>query len=286
MSEIICQAPIPLARKREMFLTLAEGEGDGFFGKYIAQAQEALQPKQGEILCLTSHIYGQEERWERPFSSMEDLLDHIHERFDPEEMEEEKLIWFCADQWLPKKDGGLDWTATYYILNEQVCYVEGHCMDSPLWRSGFNFSLVRSVDLPAPFCPGDLVTVDCRPFHPLSHIVILENRNNQDYYGLQALHWEDDGAWAVGTVRNNCIFPPRRGCCPDCISPLYHMATFHGQLAKEEGLLERASRYIRGDDTRGSALWEHIYQTAKAGHRRSVTEADILAYIEKEDAKP
>ena len=63
------------------------------------------------------------------------------------------------------------------------------------------------------------------------------------------------------------------------LSPLYRLASFHGQLPEEERLLEQVSQYVNGEEERGSALWNYIFGLCDGGMKRTVTEDQILSYI-------
>lgn len=125
---------------------------------------------------------------------------------------------------------------------------------------------------------GDIVTADCRPFAPVSHIVILEVGDNRDCCCLQALYRNGDGVWDIGAVKHGHVLPNFQ--LPG-ISLLYRLAIFRGQLPKEERLLEKVSRYLSGDEGRGTALWNYINHFRDKGRKQRVTEEQILSYLEE-----
>ena len=155
------------------------------------------------------------------------------------------------------------------VLGTEVCYFSSSRREYP------DFSIYNDVNLPVPFHAGDIVTIDCRPFAPVSHAVILEVGDNCDCCCLQALYYAGNGTWDTGAVKHGHIMPHYGGK----LSPLYRLASFHGQLPEEERLLEKVSQYVNGEEERGSALWNYIFELCDGGMKRTVTEDQILSYI-------
>lgn len=163
----------------------------------------------------------------------------------------------------------------YTILDAGVCYFSHH---NSSYREVFDFSTHQDLNLPVPFHAGDLVAIDCRPFAPVNHAVILEVGDNRDCCCLQALYRKSDGTWSTGAVKHGYASPNHNAG----ISPLYRLSSFHGQLRSEERLLEQVSRYVNGDEERGSDLWHYIYELCEDRRNRTVTEDEILSYITDE----
>ena len=157
------------------------------------------------------------------------------------------------------------------VLGTEVCYFSSSRREYP------DFSIYNDVNLPVPFHAGDIVTIDCRPFAPVSHAVILEVGDNRDCCCLQALYYAGNGTWDMGAVKHGHVFPNGRS---PALSPLYRLASFHGQFPKEERLLEQVSRHINGEKERGSALWNYIFDLCDYMKKRTVIEEQILSYIE------
>ena len=78
------------------------------------------------------------------------------------------------------------------VLGTEVCYFSSSRREYP------DFSIYNDVNLPVPFHAGDIVTIDCRPFAPVSHAVILEVGDNCDCCCLQALYYAGNGTWDMG----------------------------------------------------------------------------------------
>lgn len=178
-------------------------------------------------------------------------------------------------QTLKKETGRLKKDYDYTVFGTEVCYVTHN--NSPRWEWP-GFSTDRDLNLPVPFHSGDIVTIDCRPFTPVSHAVILEVGDNYDCCCLQALYHADDGIWDTGAVKHGYILPKHT---LTGLSPLYRLSSFYGKLQDEERLLERVSRYLNGDESRGAVLRNYIFSLCDGKRKSGVTEAQILSYIEK-----
>jgi len=284
--DAVAYAAIPLERKRDMLLLLASGKDTDYFRRQAAEIQKALrkmQLKPGEFFYLKSyrHFNTENNRPVKeesldPYLSWEHVLERIQRFLGYLEADEQELAWFRVEKWSPDGTGRLKNDLDYFVLGTAVCYFEDNTPSHSIWRE---FAPWCDLYLPVPFHPGDIVTADCRPFAPVSHVVILEVGDNRDCCCLQALYRAGEGVWDTGAVKHGDIFP---NYSPE-LSPLYRMTAFRGQLPEEERLLERVSRYLNGDEGRGAALWNHIFQLeggATTGRRRWVEEAETLSYIE------
>lgn len=273
LADAIAGAPISLERKRELFLRLAEDENDGLFRKWadlVSQAIQEMQPKSGEVFYLIAHNYCEEsshlgDNTVGAFLSWEYIYEAIREYWS-RPIDEDDLICFTVEKWTPDGNGRMKNNYSYDVIGGEVWFCD--CEDFP-FHEQFALGGCEDLNLQVPFHAGDILTVDCRPYAPVRHIVVLEIKDNSDCCCFQALHWEGDRIWRTGAVKHSHIFPPSVRYVG--YSPLYRLTAFHGELPEEECLLERVSQYINGEEARGAALWEHIHG--------SVTEEQILAYI-------
>lgn len=280
--DAVAYAAIPLERKRDIFLRLASGKNRHYFHQQadlVYAAIREMQTRPGEFFYLQSCCYSDEDRMSRkeeylePYLIWEHVLERIREYLGYFEADEKELVWFEVEKWSPDGTGRLKHEYDFMVLGTEACYFNYYGGSYSEWDE---FSIYSDLNLPVPFHAGDIVTVDCRPFAPVSHAVILEVGDNRDCCCLQALYRKSDGTWDTGAVKHGHIVPSFWQ-----ISPLYRLASFHGQLTEEEHLLEKVSRYVNGDEERGAALWNHIYHFWDGSREeRSVTEEQILSYIE------
>ena len=289
IGDAVAGALIPLKRKRELFLLLAEGEKDGYFSAWADGASRIVQemePKPGEFFYLIACSYEEDmgrikEEAVGAFLTWEHIFGAIEEYLGSDADEEERLNWsFYVEKWTPDGGGRLNNDYGYTVVDYKVCYCNCCCEGLPVWER-LDFSGYEDLNLPVPFHAGDMVTFDCRPFGPVSHGVILEVGDNRDCCCLQALYRERDGTWDTGAVKHGHVFP---GYHSSKMSPLYRLSSFYGQLPEEEGLLESVSRYVNGDEKRGAALWNHIFELTDRGIKKTVTEGQIMSYMERNPA--
>lgn len=282
MEAAVAGAPVSLERKRELFLWLAEDEEESYFSDLADAASLAvqeMQPKPGEFLYLTVCSYEEDIAHTRKetmgaFLSWEQIFEAIQKCWGSDADFKELLTWFCVEKWTPDGNGRLENKYTYELVGGKVCYC---CCEDLSVHERLNLGGYTDPNLPVPFHAGDIVTIDCRPFREVHHVALLEVGDNCDCCCLQALHYAGGGAWDIGAVKHGYVFP--NGSSP-ALSPLYRLASFHGQLPEEEHLLEKVSRYVNGDEERGAALWNYIFHLEKEGKLRTVTEEQILSYIE------
>ena len=284
MRDAVAYAAIPLERKRDIFLRLASGKNTAYFRRQAASIEAAIRemrPKPGEFFLLKHFCHDEDEPFFRektlePYLAWEHIWERIREYLGYLEDDEKELTWFEVEKWSPDGTGRLKNDYDYTIFDSEVCYFSHNIHSSRDW---LEFSTNCDLNLPVPFHAGDLVTIDCRPSEPVSRAVILEVGDNWDCCCLQALYRNDDGTWSTGAVKHGHVFPVHHS--PN-ISPLYRLASFHGRLSEEEQLLEQVSRYVNGDEERGSDLWHYIYELCEDRRNRTVTEDEILSYITDE----
>ena len=283
----VAYAAIPLARKRDLFLRLASGKDTAYFRRQAGAVEGALremQAKPGEFFYLKYCQYSDEsffhkEKGLEPYLTWEHIFERIREYRGYLEDDEKELTWFEVEKWSPDGAGELKNDYDYTVFGTEVCYVAHN--DSLRWDWP-GFSTDRDLNLPVPFQAGDIVTIDCRPFREVHHVVILEVGDNCDCCCLQALHYAGSGTWDIGAVKHGNVFPNGRS---PSLSPLYRLASFRGQLPEEERLLEKVSRYVNGDEERGAALWNYIFHLEEETKQRTVTEDQLMSYIESNRTK-
>jgi len=127
------------------------------------------------------------------------------------------------------------------------------------------------LNLPVPFKAGDIVEVDLYPFADKRIMEILEIGDNFDCCCLQAIGKNSDGAWNIGAVKHGHagmnILP--------CVSPLYTMKIYKGELPHDLKILELVSNFIGGSEENGAKLWDEL------APKDDITDEEILACVEK-----
>lgn len=108
-------------------------------------------------------------------------------------------------------------------------------------------------------------------------IEILEVGDNLDYCCLQAIGKSIDGAWHIGAVKHGHV---GIDVLP-CVSPLYTMKIYKGELPPDFKMLESISNFVDGREENGTMLWNALAFASEN------TDEELLACLEniKEDGK-
>lgn len=271
--DLVCGSPKPLAEK----LVWLEQQGSARADE-ARRALDGLKLKPGEFLWLTtvwydSDFHGWESSTEGPFPSLDAAVRHIRQDMVEQEWDEDSLCWTQLDKWMPGKDGAYRQSYTYYLIRDEIVYFDSH----PTSRRD-PFCGAPDLDVPIPFKPGDIVTIDCRPFMPIKPVVLLE-ANNHECCGVTCLfRREEDGKWEVGTVKHSRCWSVLPHVFP-AISPLYRLASFRGELIEGEWMLESVSDYIDGDVKKGQDLWADLNQAMNRLNREWLKNEEICSFL-------
>ena len=166
----------------------------------IRRALDALKLKPGEILCKREHWFDEdimEEKYGEGvlFQTMEAAADYMQRELeyelDGEELNaDEYMGWTELDKWVPGENGRMEKPYTFYLIFDAVVYfTENRLLHNDLsWFPESRFYAGGDLDLnlPIPFQPGDIVSLDCRPFAPMKPVVLLEV--DDDCCGVQMLY--------------------------------------------------------------------------------------------------
>lgn len=273
--DIIRGAPIPLRIKTDLMKDV-----DAACYKEMKAALDALELKDDQFFIYSQHGYERidgilehDEWYIGPCRDLNQVSEYLLEELiddeeldyapDPEilwERRKENMCWGQLELYESDGQNGFRDLATYYLIADQVCYFERtkKPQKNAFWACGNDFDYSwHCVDLniDIPFRPGDIVTVDCRPFAKDKHIVLLEV--GWDCCGVQAMHWNDErneGKWDTGAVKHGSIFGEGR----PMISPLYRIEMYTGELTEDEKHLSEVSRRIAGDPETGRKIWNEM----------------------------
>ncbi len=268
--DIIRGAPIPLRVKAELMKDV-----DSLCYHEIKRALEALDLKDNQLLLYSWRGH----EWENgkseedatcigPCRDLEMVKEHLaQDMFDVPHNEnlwehrKEELWWAELELYELGEDNVYRILYTYYLIADQICYFDVGNMPKGCGFYGSTLHMEfswRSVNLniDIPFQPGDIVTVDSRPFAKEKHVVILEV--GPDCCGVQAMYWDSkDGKWRTGAVKHGSIYEE----ITPMVSPLYRMEKYTGELAEDEKYLEEVSHRIDGSNAAGWQVWCEINGT-------------------------
>ena len=109
------------------------------------------------------------------FLSWEQIFEAIQKCWGSDADFEDLLTWFYVEKWTPDGNGRLKNNYSYEVIGGKVCYC---CCEDLSVHERLNLGGYTDPNMPVPFHAGDIVTVDCRPFAPVRHVVILEIGDN------------------------------------------------------------------------------------------------------------
>lgn len=268
--ELIMGAPVPLSTKIRWS-----------WGKDRRRAAEALAElrlRPGELLTLTEAWYDDDIReakygFNAPYLSFDNAIAYIRADLAECNGDGAEWLWYVLEKWVPGEKQELKRTYTYWLIGDQVMYFDKEDDRSSICRIDPN--------LPVPFQAGDLLTIDCRPFAPVKHALLLERGDNIDCCCLQGLCREEKtGLWITGAVKHWSLF--RHGV-DTLYTPIYRLSRFTGELPPEEKVLLEVQRAMGGDEQRGSELHDHVvYKKSKHGnHVYGMTDKELRRLAKK-----
>ena len=286
MLDIILGAPLPLTEKRELLELLLklvttpesiEYEDVSECIREFDDALAALELKDGEIFTLSEcwydyDILDEKEAFAEPFLSFQAAVDYIEEETKDMEYGEEYEYWTKITKWIPIGEGKMKDAYTYTFVDNEIHYFR-RIVNPPRKRFRWHRSSL-DLNLPIPFKPGDIVTLNCLPFKPVKRAVLLEV-DNQDCCGVQILYQQIDKTnkkptWSTGALKHGDGW---EGFFP-MLSSLYRLSKYEGELPENERLMKDVQRYVLKDEKNGRKLWDFM-------HNSSQSETELSEFLKK-----
>ena len=272
--DLICGSRTALKRKIRLLKKLAaesgeeENEPGGFreSADYGRWALRQLKAGPGEVFLGIEYGAEPDGRTEQygsePFFRLRDFWEAM--KLDGEDGWSD-TAWCSIEKYVPEESGRLARTLRYIV---SPAVGEIWFFDEPYPKKHGSIDIIpfsdsRHLNLPVPFCLGDIITVDCRPFAPVRHGVILEVGDNIGCYCVQCLYQTKSGLLQTGALKHGSLFSDTQWW-PE-VSPLYRAELVQKPLPKEERALERISDFVGGGEKRSAALWQFLYETDKTG---------------------
>ena len=264
--DIITGAPVPLSEKAKWAW--------GNVKHAIDDALSELTLRPGELFILADAWYDWDIRevkhsFTAPYLSFDNVIAHIHKElreYGADSFEQ----WYELEKWISADRGELVRKYKYILIGDQVSYFKK--------EYDMHFSCRVDPNLPVPFHAGDILTIDCRPFAPLKHALLIERGDNSDCCCLQALCIDEEtGLMTAGAVKHRSLFGS--GIYP-IYTPIYNLSTFHGELPEEEKVLLTIQKELAGDEQSGRKLWNFMYRNRKT-ENEAETSRLINEYLKK-----
>lgn len=276
---VIAGAPAPLEKKLSALKHIAccsDHEGQQLAQEYYQAAERALEalhtgtgPSTVFLLVQVSASetgFGDEQENVFLFTSYDavqafartHLIEECYED-GTSGMQVEPWYWYELTPCCPREDGKFYPGEYTYLLSAEgeIWFFDPEresCLrdraESDFWCSGMD------LNLPVPFRPGDVLTVDCRPFRPgLAHCLVLEVGDNWDCCCVQVLYPTFAGRVDVGALKHGHCFPGD-ACCQ--LSPLYRVRRCQDELPEREHFLQVLGQKIAARPELSERLWKTV----------------------------
>ncbi|MBO7473470.1 MAG: hypothetical protein J6U00_05635 [Ruminococcus sp.] len=181
-----------------------------------------------------------------PCKSFSEILEYTQERLDEGVTNDEfDDSWYVIerytlrsgkydlDAWFVMSSNGTVWCTQLY--SESAVVSENHHNDRLVDMAGLH--------LPMPYKEGDIITIDCRPFHkPFHALITWSNDNMHNYSTCDCLCYTFepyyDRVLSINSINHLYV-----GF--DEFSPLINISKFKGELPQNEKIIKEVSRYIK-----------------------------------------
>ena len=186
--------------------------------------------------------------------------------------------WYKIEAWSDDVGNwGSDYVHTYdfYIFKGEICWFEELREDRQ--KNGLVYYMPEDreffagfldLSFATPFKPGDIVNIDCRPFGPPLHALVVEGRHQYDCCFPQVLFripYTD--YWQLTSLKHKRLYKDAEltHYCPP-LSPLYRLRMVkEDELSEDDELLIKISKELNGDEEKGSAFWDAFNHGAMYG---------------------
>ena len=287
--ELICGARAGIKDKIDSLLWLSEFETDDekkdensayYTAKIGKRFLDELVLKQGEVFLNMEYGYDDEKAEEKiwgaaPHFSVKSIIKYVNEEYEEldEKEKQDALYWYRLEKYAPQNgDDELDWRCYYTVApNGEIWYSRDLKKDE-----GRSFDDSQDLNLPVPFEIGDMITIDCRPFAPVKHAVILEKGNNWGCCSVQCVWISENGKIRTGALKHSTLFDDKSFIR---VSPLYRAELLDGKLSPEEQPLKEISKFVYRNEEKGKNFGKYIFDTDKRG--KGLKFENIQKYIKK-----
>ena len=267
-ADIITGAPIALTEKGRLLECLSEymthSEDAGLIRDYSACLHMALQALESKEATFSVELWKDGEQLDGPYIalSVEEFRRAIaqYRKHWEENADDEIATYWRIKQY--RRGGTSDpegFACPEYTFaaapNGEVQYF----MHDPqkrrgVWAEGAFGGDSVHLNLPVPYCPGDILEVGCAPYVSKPHYCILTEVGD-DCCGVQCLYPGENQRIEFGALKHGHYFS---GCFDrrQYLSPLYGAKIYTGELPGECKFMKPLSEKLHENPAFGKVLWE------------------------------
>lgn len=267
--DIVTRLPIDLSEKLEYFKRIRPFLEDFHDERFIATVKayelglELLHEESSDILFQVTergrHTINGIEFFDdntAPFASFQQFVEYHESFFD--KGEDYKTI-FYEDFWYVIE--------RYHLVNNVYIYEAEYIVTGNLkvinvyypWKNDRRDCVLDiesqkwyscdmgKLNLPMPYKEGDILTVDCQPFHKPHYAVVIYTHNSIfDCCTPGCMHYTEDGFMMRRETKHIELRSIKHYYCGhEELSPLINVGLYEGELPKDEELIGTVSRYIK-----------------------------------------
>lgn len=228
----------------------------------------------GEIIYRKSfwderpELFEEHEAGIAPFSNIDAALEDLRFEMVRDEWDDDAPFWSTFEKWRLAPDGTWENPFTYYAIKDEIVFFDRNVYDEEnhFWAReeiAYGGSIAPDLNIRVPFGVGDVVTLDCRPFAPLRHALVIEaeDEGHAECCMPRVLHLDDCESKRRGEPIWTETGPKHASSLHLCMpgySPLYRMELYEGTLPEDEQLIGEVRDWLRGDAERGRQLSEAL----------------------------
>jgi hypothetical protein len=171
--------------------------------------------------------------------------------------------WFYVDKWIPADESSMINTLRWTLSpTSDIWFFDVLATSDEVKRRMGDYNSIFSIytdgpSLPVPFEPGDIITIDCRPFLDVFHAVIADLGDNRDCCAVQIFYMGVGGKINTHALKHdmatsNLVFD----MYTHFFSALYRASIFIGELPKRETPLAILSKAIKKEPSFLDRYWE------------------------------
>lgn len=288
-NEIICGSPISLDEKMTLiseYIAIYQPDGEVLSNTYkeIGDSLAELNRLHESGICsgmlyLFAEWYDTDVFIEKSsptgmFSSVESALEYIknEDRMEQEDASDNDAErtgdWYRLELWVENPTGYMEQRYEYYIVNGHICWfnemtgvAQDHGNKYYLPKNTKYSSGETDLNLSTPFCYGDIVRIDCRPFGPLFDAMILEDQDQFDCCLPTILfNVPYTDLWrCCSLVHKHLFYDAECRCYHPLLSPLYRLRRLdESEMEKAYARLLKLKELLENNPNKGMKIWENL----------------------------
>ena len=243
-ADIVAYAPAPIERKLPLleqiahYADAAPDKTEPWEARFTRVCRAALEERYsgsaGAVFWLQDY-YSNERGYyfcDAFFTGFDAALDFLAKEAekDPESFLDPQVS-YTITKLIPGIGAQFKEYCVWYLNNTRELWYFDYCSNELLLsQSALIDYRGADLNLPIPFEPGDIVTVDCLPYALPRRVLIVEIGDNHDCCCVQALSIHENGRLRVGAFKHNMFFDRETSL----VSGLYRARRYDGPLTDEE----------------------------------------------------